>query len=105
VYDNIVRVTDSIDTYRDLLASAMDASLSVTSNRLAESANRLNQTMQVLAAWSIILMSGAWIAGVYGMNFKNMPELNWRHGYPLALGIMFVIGGSLFAFFKRRQWL
>jgi magnesium transporter len=75
LYDHLVRITDSIDTYRDLLSSALDTYLTVSSNRLAEnsiqlaqSANRLNQTMQILAAWSIILMSASLIAGIYGMN-------------------------------------
>jgi magnesium transporter len=105
VYDHIVRVTDSIDTYRDLLSSALDTYLSVTSNRLAESANRLNQIMQTLTSWSIILMSAGVVAGIYGMNFKVMPELEWRYGYPLALGLMVILGGGLFVYFRGRKWI
>jgi magnesium transporter len=105
VYDHIVRVTDSIDIYRDLLSNAMDTYLSVTSNRLAESANRLNKTMQTLTSWSIILMSSGMIAGIYGMNFQHMPELAWRYGYPAALGSMGLLGGGLLIYFKRRKWL
>lgn len=112
IYDHLVRITDSIDTYRDLVSSAMDAYLSVASNRLAEnslrvseSAKRLNQTMQVLAAWSIILMSMTLIAGIYGMNFSAMPELRWRYGYYVALGAMLLLGLGLFSFFKRKGWL
>jgi magnesium transporter len=105
VYDHIVRVTDSIDTYRDLLSSALETYLSVTSNQLAESANRLNQIMQTLTSWSIILMSAAVIAGIYGMNFKNMPELDWRYGYPFSLALMVALSGSLFLYFRRRKWI
>jgi magnesium transporter len=112
LYDHLVRVIDSIDTYRDLLSSAMDTFLSVASNRLAESSiklaqssNQLNETMRVLTSWSIILMSGALIAGIYGMNFDHMPELHWRYGYYGALGAILLLGGSLAAYFRRRGWL
>jgi magnesium transporter len=112
LYDHLVRVIDSIDTYRDLLSSAMDTYLSVVSNRLAEnsiemakSSNQLNETMRILTSWSIILMSGGLIAGIYGMNFENMPELHWRYGYYAALGAIVLIGGVLAAYFRRRDWL
>jgi magnesium transporter len=112
LYDHLIRVIDSIDTYRDLLSSAMETYLSVTSNRLAEnsiemarSANQLNATMRILTSWSIILMSGALIAGIYGMNFEHMPELHWRYGYYAALGLILLVGGALVAYFRRRDWL
>jgi len=112
LYDHVVRITDSIDIYRDLLSSAMETYLSLASNRLAENslrvaetANKLNQTMQVLAAWSIILMSCSLIAAIYGMNFKLMPELDWRYGYPAALLAMLLLGGGLFRMFRRKGWL
>ena len=98
VYDHIVRITDSIDTYRDLLSSALDAFLSVQSNRL-------NQIVKILTIASIVLMSDALIAGIYGMNFEFMPELHWTFGYPYALGLMAVIGVALVAFFRWRKWL
>ncbi len=98
VYDHIVRITDSIDTYRDLLSSALDAFLSVQSNRL-------NQIVKVLTIASIVLMSDALIAGIYGMNFEILPELHWRFGYPYALGLMVVISTGLILFFRRQKWL
>lgn len=98
VYDHIVRITDSIDTYRDLLSSALDAFLSVQSNRL-------NQIVKVLTIASIVLMSDALIAGIYGMNFEFMPELHWPFGYPFALGLMVLVGLGLVAFFRSRKWL
>jgi magnesium transporter len=98
VYDHIVRITDSIDTYRDLLSSALDAFLSVQSNRL-------NQIVKVLTIASIVLMSDALVAGIYGMNFDYMPELHWVFGYPWALGLMLAIGITLVWFFRKRKWL
>jgi len=98
VYDHIVRITDSIDTYRDLLSSALDAFLSVQSNRL-------NQIVKVLTIASIVLMSDALIAGIYGMNFEFMPELHWRYGYPFALGLMVMVSVGLVVYLRRRKWL
>lgn len=98
VYDHVLRVTDAIDTYRDLLSSALDAYLSVTSNNL-------NQVMRTLTSWSIILMSLALIAGVYGMNFVLAPSEHWRWGFTFAMSTMFVLGVVLFAWFKRIDWL
>jgi magnesium transporter len=98
VYDHVLRVTDAIDLYRDLLSSALDASMSLT-------ANRLNQVMKTLTASSIILMSVTVVASIYGMNFDHMPELNWILGYPFALGLMVAVSGLLFALFRRIDWL
>jgi magnesium transporter len=98
VYDHIVRITDSIDTYRDLLSSALDAFLSVQSNKL-------NQIVKFLTITSIVLMSDALIAGIYGMNFVHIPELQWFFGYPWALGLMVVISVALIVLFKKKKWL
>ena len=98
VYDHVLRVTDAIDTYRDLLGGALDAHLSVISNNL-------NQIMRTLTSWSIILMTLAFMAGVYGMNFVNMPELNWQYGYFVTLAGMAAVALGLFALFKRIDWL
>jgi len=97
VYDHLVRVTDNIDTYRELLSSALDSYLSLQSNQL-------NQLVKILTLASIILMSASLIAGIYGMNFAHMPELAWLWGYPFALGLMLSIGIGLGLFFKSRKW-
>jgi magnesium transporter len=97
VYDHIVRLTDNVDTYRDLLTSALDSFLSIQSNNL-------NQIMKLLTMGSILLMSGALIAGIYGMNFKYMPELYQPWGYPFALGLMAVVDICLIIFFRSRKW-
>jgi magnesium transporter len=98
VYDHVLRVTDAVDNYRDLLSGALDVYLSVTSNRM-------NQVMKTLTASSIILMSMTLVASVYGMNFDHMPELHWGLGYLWALGLMFAIGVGLLRLFKRIDWL
>jgi magnesium transporter len=76
----------------------MDASLSVASNEL-------NKVMRTLTATSILLMSVTLIAGIYGMNFENMPELKWPYGYFGALGAMGIIAVLLLIYFKRLKWL
>jgi magnesium transporter len=98
VRDHAVRVTEEIDMQRDLLSTAVEAQFTVTSNQL-------NQTMRMLTAWSIILMSMTLVAGIYGMNFVVMPELEWSFGYYAALLAMVGIGGLLVGFFRRRRWL
>jgi magnesium transporter len=98
VYDHLVRVTDNIDTYRDLLSSALDSYLSLQSNNL-------NQVVKVLTIASIILMADSLIAGIYGMNFVHMPELQWRIGHGFALLLMGIITVGLVVYFKRKRWL
>ena len=98
VYDHLVRVTDNIDTYRDLLSSALDSYLSLQSNKL-------NEIVKVLTIASIMLMAAALVTGFYGQNFKFFPELDWRIGSLWSLFLMGVITVGLFAFFKRRKWL
>lgn len=98
VYDHILRVNDALDSYREVVTGALDAYLSLTSNRL-------NQVMKRMTAGSIILMSVTLVASIYGMNFVHMPELQWHLGYPLAIGIMLGIAGSLAYFFKRIDYL
>jgi magnesium transporter len=94
----VLRLTDTIDTYQDLLTSALDSYLAIVSNNL-------NQVMKTLTALTVILMVPTLIAGVYGMNFEQMPELGWTYGYPLALGMMGLTAGGLFIFFRRRGWI
>jgi magnesium transporter len=98
VYDHLLRVTDAVDTYRELMSSALDSYLTVASNRL-------NQVMKTLTASSIILMSMTLVASVYGMNFDHMPELHWQLGYVWAIGLMVAIGFSLLRLFRRIDWL
>ncbi len=97
IYDHLLRVLDSIDTFRDLLSSALESYLSVQSNRM-------NQVMKTLTASSIILMMMSLIAGIYGMNFLHMPELQWHYGYFMSLGLMGMVALVLGLVFKKRDW-
>jgi magnesium transporter len=98
VYDHIVRVTDSIDTYRDLLSSALDSYLSLQSNKL-------NQIMKTLTVASIILMTAALITGYYGQNFKFFPALDFRIGSFWSLLLIVMATVTLVIYFRRKKWL
>jgi magnesium transporter len=98
VYDHLLRVTDSVDIDRDMLSSVLDANLSMVSYTL-------NIVVKRLTASSIILMSITLIAGIYGMNFVHMPELDWRYGYPFALLLMVVVAVAEISIFRRIGWL
>ncbi|MFN2483580.1 MAG: magnesium/cobalt transporter CorA [Candidatus Limnocylindria bacterium] len=97
LYDHLIRLLESVDLYRDLLAGALDAQISVTSNSL-------NAIMKRLTAFTVLLMVPTLIAGVYGMNFDLMPELRWAAGYPFALGLMIVSMTAIGIFFWRHRW-
>jgi magnesium transporter len=105
LYEHVLRVTDALDLYRELLNGVLDSYLSLNSNNLAIAANNLNAVMKTLTSYSIILMSMTLVAGIYGMNFVHMPELTWPVGYPLALLAMAAIFVILRTYFKRRGWL
>ena len=98
VYDHTLRIVDTIDIYRDILTGALDAYLTVISNQL-------NVVMKKLTAGAIVLASLTVIAGIYGMNFRYMPELDWQYGYPIVLGSMGVIAAGLLYYFRRIKWL
>lgn len=98
IYDHVLRVLEHVDLNRDILASILDANLATTSNRL-------NQVMRVLTVASVVLMSIAVVAGVYGMNFKFMPELNHPWGYPIAILSMVVIALVELWVFRKKGWL
>ena len=98
VYDHVIHVIDSVDIYREMLSSMLDMYLSSVSNRL-------NEVMKVLTVISLIFMPITFIAGVYGMNFKHMPELEWHWGYPAALLVMVAISILMVFYFKRKKWL
>ena len=98
LYDHVIHVIDSIDIYREMITGMLDMYLSSVSNRL-------NEVMKVLTAISLIFMPLTFIVGLYGMNFKYMPELGWEYGYPVVLLGMLGIGMSMFFYFKRKKWL
>jgi len=97
LYDHVVQVMDTTETLRDILAGMMDVYLSSTSNRM-------NEIMKVLTIISTLFMPLSFIVGVYGMNIKNMPELDWPWMYPALWVIMISIVVSMLYYFKKRKW-
>ena len=98
VYEHIIQVNETIETQRENVASIMDLYLSGVSNKM-------NQVMQVLTIIATIFIPLTFIAGIYGMNFVNMPELNWKYGYFAVWGVMVVIIIIMLMYFRRKRWL
>jgi magnesium Mg(2+) and cobalt Co(2+) transport protein (corA) len=98
VYDHAMRINDMIDSVRDLLSTTLEAHLSLVSVSQNEDTRRL-------AAWAAIFAVPTAIAGIYGMNFAEMPELRWRFGYPFVLAVIFGLCGLLYVRFKQAKWL
>ncbi len=98
VYDHVIQVIDTIETFRDMLSGMLDVYLSSVSNRL-------NEVMKVLTIIATIFIPLTFIAGVYGMNFQFMPELKWRWGYFVILACMAVISLAMLLFFRKKKWL
>lgn len=96
-YDHVIQLLDMVETYRELTSSLMDVYLSSVSNRM-------NEIMKILTVISTIFIPLTFIVGVYGMNFKDMPELSWDWGYPLTWLVMGAIASGLVYFFWRRGW-
>jgi magnesium transporter len=96
--DHVTRIIDTVETYRDLLSGIMDIYLSTN-------ANKMNEVMKVLTIMSSIFIPVTFIAGVYGMNFDNMPELKTQNGYYFIWAVMISIIIGLLIYFKRRKWM
>jgi magnesium transporter len=97
VYDHVVRFTELLDGARE---NATD----LLQTHLAATGNRLNEVMKALTMISTVVLPMTLVAGIYGMNFKHMPELEWEYGYPLALGLMALTGVASFTFFRWKGW-
>src|SRR3989338_4839600 len=98
VHDHSIQVIDTMETYRDMLSGMLEIYLSSISNRL-------NEVMKVLTIISTIFIPLTFITSLYGMNFRFMPELDWRYGYFVTLGIMIIVVGFMLYYFKRKRWL
>lgn len=98
IYDHLVRIEMLIQGLRDMAESVLSTYLSSVSNRM-------NEVMKVLSIVAAIFLPLTLLAGIYGMNFANMPELHWRHGYIAVLGAMIIISVSLLIHFRRKKWL
>ncbi len=98
VYDHAIQALDTVETYRDMLSGMIDIYLSSLSNRM-------NQVMKVLTVIATIFMPVTFLAGVYGMNFRHFPELEWAWGYPLFWILCLAIAAAMLILFKRKKWL
>jgi len=98
VYDHTVQVIDTVETFRDMLSGIHDTYLSSISNKM-------NEVMKVLTMIATIFIPLTFIVGIYGMNFKFMPELGWRWSYLIVWAIIVVIVVSMVIYFKKKKWL
>ena len=98
VYDHVVRLNETIDAQRELLTTALEAHLSLMSHAQ-------NEHMKRITAWAAMIAVPTMIAGIYGMNFRNMPELNWAYGYHASILVMISACVALYVGFKRSGWL
>jgi len=97
LYDHTIQVMDTVESLRDMSSGMQDVYLSSVSNRM-------NDIMRVLTVIATIFIPMTFIVGVYGMNFKYMPELEWHWGYPMVWGVMLCIGISMLIYFKIKNW-
>lgn len=97
IYDHLLKLSDTIMSDRELTADIRDSYLSLNSHQT-------NRVMKILTIITSIFAPLTFIAGIYGMNYENMPELTWKYGYFLTLGLMGITGISMFIWFKRRGW-
>jgi magnesium transporter len=98
VYDHVLRAIDLLDGQRELMGNAVDAHLAIISNRM-------NSVMKKMTSWGAIILGSTLVAGIYGMNFKHMPELSWYWGYAWAIGLMLTITVVGYRYFKSKDWL
>jgi magnesium transporter len=98
VYDHTIQVMDAVETYRDMLSGMLDIYLSSVSNRM-------NEVMKVLTVIATIFIPLTFVAGIYGMNFRYMPELEQAWSYPAVLILMLVVALVMVVYFKRKKWI
>lgn len=98
VYDHFARVTELVDSYREFTTGLLEAHFSIQSNQM-------NEIMKRLTLISTVMLPLSLIAGIYGMNFKVMPELEWAYGYYWALALMAIVAVGIVIYFRQRRWL
>jgi len=98
VYDHLARINASLDTLRETITTAIQVNLSMVTIEESETTKRL-------AGWAGMFAVATMFAGIWGMNFKHMPELDWTYGYPVALGVIVLTCGLLYTRFRKAGWL
>ena len=105
VQDHAVRAQEQAHAFRAHLETILSVNLTLETKTLSEVSLAQNEQVKRISAWGAILFAPTLIGTIYGMNFKNMPELEWRLGYPMALGLMLLVSIGLYLIFKRRRWI
>jgi len=105
VKDHALHIHEQADAFHELLRSILSVNLTLETKALNEAGNRQNEEVKKISAWAAILFAPTIVGTVYGMNFDHMPELGWRLGYPMALGLMLAVSLGLYLLFKRRSWI
>jgi len=112
VADHVASVTDRVEEFRILLRDILTVNGTLVAQRqnedmqrVTEASNRQAIETRKISAWAAILFAPSIISGIYGMNFRIMPELDWRFGYPVAIGLMLAVAVTLYAIFKGKKWL
>ncbi|HVE73883.1 MAG TPA: magnesium and cobalt transport protein CorA [Mycobacteriales bacterium] len=105
VHDHLLRAADAIDSHDRLLTDVLQANLARVSVRQSAEAVRQNEDLRKISAWAAIALVPTAIAGIYGMNFENLPELEWEYGYFMVLGLIATVCVSLYVMFRRNDWL
>lgn len=105
VLDHVIVVNNKVESMRTSLADAMALDSTLTTARQNEAAMEQNEQMKRISSWAAILFAPSIVGSVYGMNFANMPELDWRYGYPISLVLMVGVAVVLYVIFKAKKWL
>ena len=112
VEDHVLAIVDRADSFRALLQDALTVNSTLVAQRqndetkaMTEASLHQAETAKRISSWAAIFFAPTLVAGIYGMNFKYMPELSWTYGYPFAIGLMFLLGFVLYRVFKRVDWL
>ncbi len=105
VQDHALRTEEQVRRFRALLQNILSVNLTLETKALSEISNQQNEQVKRISAWGAILFAPTLVGTIYGMNFDHMPELEWRFGYPFALGLMLLVSLTLYVIFKRRHWI
>ena len=105
VLDHAIRITERLGSFRAILDNALTVNSTLVTRRQTDTALAQNEQVKRISGWAAILFGPSIVTGIYGMNFRAMPELHWAWGYPMAIALMVVTAGGLYAVFKWRRWM
>ena len=105
VHDHALRVEEQAGVFRAHLQNILNVNLTLETKALTEASHAQNEQVKRISAWAAILFAPTLVGTIYGMNFRHMPELDWRLGYAFALGLMVLVSVGLYVAFRRRRWI